>query len=335
MRKSRLTVVFTVMVLVVFIYAFFYARFTGVADWALSSGEADKNVIVILKTSNVRSDFWQAVKGGIEAAAKEMVVNAEIQGPLAETDANAQIGLLEAAILRKPHAIVVAPINDYRMKDVLGRVREAGIQLVLIDNPIEIESPPVAISNDHLRAGRLAGETAISMNGGHPKAAIISDNVDVLASVQRKKGIEEALFGYTDGIYGTYYSLDSEERAYLIAKSLLSSGETPFNTFITLTESATLGTAKAIEEEGQAGKVKLIGFESSIEEIQLLEAGVLNATLVQRPFNMGYLALKSALKLESGRSVEPDTHIESTVVTRLNMYSPENQKLLFPFNENE
>ncbi|MFB9327457.1 substrate-binding domain-containing protein [Paenibacillus aurantiacus] len=333
MRKRRLSLVLTIMTILLVLYAVFYTRLAGVTSWVGVTGTESKSIIVILKSSNVRSDFWQAVKGGVDAAAKELSVETVVQSPLVETDADTQITLLDEAIKRKPHAIVVAPINDYRMADKLEQVRKAGITLVLIDNPIPLDPPPVSVANDHLKAGRLAGATAISMTGGHPKVAIISDNVDASASNARKSGIEQALLAYPDGIYGTYYCLDAKQRAYLIAKSLLGGGQPQFNTFVTLTESATLGVAQAIEEAGMAGEMKLIGFESSIDEIQLLESGVLGATLVQRPFNLGYLALKTALRDINGGDVETTTLIDSTIVNRMNMYSAENQKLLFPFSE--
>jgi ribose transport system substrate-binding protein len=326
MRKQRFTVVLIVVLLTAVTYAAFYFKMFSVAE-----GEG-ATVTVVLKSLNVRSDFWQTVNAGAQVAAKQAGAVIELAGPLLETDAEAQIKALLEAVERKPQAIVVAPFNDERMPDIIAKIRDAGIRLVVIDTPLDVKPEPVFVGNDHEEAGRLAGNKAAQETGNRPLVAIMSDFNFSAISEQRKKGVQESLADYPDSIYGTYYSGDSEERAYDIAISLLR--ERPeFNAFVTLSQSATLGAARAIKDSG-TNSVRLIGFDSSIKEIQLLEEGLLNATIVQKPFNMGYLGVKTALDLIDGKR-NPGTFIDSTVVTRDNMYTPEIQKLLFPFIENQ
>lgn len=44
----------------------------------------------------------------------------------------------------------------------------------------------------------------------------------------------------------------------------------------------------------------MVGFDSSIEEVQMLEEGVFNAIIVQKPFNMGYLGVENTVLLLRG-----------------------------------
>ena len=60
---------------------------------------------------------------------------------------------------------------------------------------------------------------------------------------------------------------------------------------------------------------------------------MIQAIVVQKPFNMGYLAIKTAVQAANGREVEPLIGTGSAIITKENMYSRENQKLLFPFPE--
>jgi ribose transport system substrate-binding protein len=86
-------------------------------------------------------------------------------------------------------------------------------------------------------------------------------------------------------------------------------------------------------DAGLAGRVKLLGFDSSLEEIKFIERGVLDATVIQKPFAMGYLAVRAALnainKIPQARFIDTG----SVLITADNLYLPENQKLLFPFAE--
>jgi ribose transport system substrate-binding protein len=324
MRKQRFMIWLTLAVVIAAVYSVVYLRmFSG-------SGSSDKSITVVLKSLNVQSDFWQTVSAGAQAAAKEMGLELDVQGPLQVNDVDAQIRVIEEAIVRKPQAIVVAPFADERMANVLQHVREAGIKLVVIDSPLEMSPAPTIVSNDHVEDGRLAGETAANLTNGNPAVVIIGDKREISINDERMSGLKSSLKEYENGEYGLYYSGGSEIKAYEIALQLIISHK-PFNTFITMNVSATLGVAKALKELNMAGKFKLIGYDSSTEEIQLLEEGVLDATIVQKPFNMGYLGVKTALKLIEGRRIERITSIESNVITRQNMYMPENQKLLFPF----
>ncbi|MCA1951246.1 MAG: substrate-binding domain-containing protein, partial [Treponema sp.] len=102
---------------------------------------------------------------------------------------------------------------------------------------------------------------------------------------------------------------------------------------LAMNEISVIGAAQAIEQAGMAGKVKLFGFDNSLSEIQFMERGVLQATVIQKPFNMGYLAVKAAIaavnKIKQARFIDTG----SVLITPNNMYLPENQKLLFPFIE--
>jgi ribose transport system substrate-binding protein len=292
--------------------------------------EQERNITVILKEHNIRSDFWQTVSAGAQAAAKEAGAGITITGPLQETDIETQIQLLEEVLGQKQQAVVIAPINDDRVTAELKKVQEANIPLVIIDTPVSLKSAAPFVSNDHTAAGVQAGKVTLTQTGNNPKSVIIGDFVTSGVSVEREKGVRTALLPYSGSVYGTYYCSDSEERAFLIAKTIMKD-HNDLNAIIALNESAALGAANAIKDANKTGLVKLIGFDTSNYEIRLLEEETLNATVVQQPFNIGYLGVQTALDLLEGKKVRPMTYTNSIVVTKENMYSPENQKLLFPF----
>ncbi|REE68056.1 monosaccharide ABC transporter substrate-binding protein (CUT2 family) [Paenibacillus taihuensis] len=304
----------------------------GVLNYKLGEVSPPKarSIAFVLKTSNARSDFWQAVSAGAQAAAKEAEAGLTVEGPLQDMDADTQIRMIQEAADRGPDALVVAPVHDPRMGDILRDIRERGIKVVVVDTPLQLDSPPYYVANNHKEAGRQAGRTAVEATSGKLNAAIISDFPNSGVQSDRETGVKEALDAHADEYDETFYAENSEEKAYDYTKSLLQD-KPALNTIIALSEPAVLGAAKALKERGQAGNVKLIGFDSSVYEIKLLEEGVLHATIVQKPFNMGYLSVKTALGLVAGRRTDQTTYIDSVVVTKSNMYTTENQKLLFPF----
>jgi len=52
---------------------------------------------------------------------------------------------------------------------------------------------------------------------------------------------------------------------------------------------------------------------------------------VQKPFNMGFLGIENAVKMESGKKVKTVVNSGIAMIDIDNIYTIENQKLLFPF----
>jgi ribose transport system substrate-binding protein len=294
--------------------------------------QKEKTVVVMLKSSDIRSDFWQTISAGAKAAAKESGIKLVLRGPLSDADVKAQIDLLDAATREKPQAIVLAPVDSNLLAPAAAKVRAAGIPLVVMDTPLSGSQAQTSVTSNNTDAGKQAGQALTGKTKSRPVFAVISDFRDSPLTTARTNGVLEALTPDSSTNYGTYYADESEDKAYRLAQALIVAHE-DLNGLITLTEKATLGAAKAIKEAKLGDSVSLVGFDSSIYEIQLLEEGLLDATVVEKPFNMGYLGVQNAVKLMAGRPPAGTIYIDSSVVTRETMYNPENQKLLFPLLE--
>jgi ribose transport system substrate-binding protein len=82
-----------------------------------------------------------------------------------------------------------------------------------------------------------------------------------------------------------------------------------------------------------AGKIRIVGFDSTPDEIEFLESDVIDSLIIQNPFSMGYLGVKYAVDAMNGKPVPKIVDTGSKVINKDNMYLPENQKLLFPLTD--
>ena len=57
-------------------------------------------------------------------------------------------------------------------------------------------------------------------------------------------------------------------------------------------ESTTFGMLRALQDANLAGKIKLVGFDSSKQIVDAMRQGELHGLVLQNPFNMGYLGVK-------------------------------------------
>jgi ribose transport system substrate-binding protein len=297
--------------------------------------EITPKIIIVTKTSDPNEEFWQALSAGAKVAAKEFGAEVEIVGPRSDGDVEGQNNILDRIIQYGPlpQVIMMVPTDYNKMVPIARKIKKAGIPLVTIESTLNDNLSDSFIGTDNIAAGKKVGQAAAKLLPLSSEIAIINFVKGSSTSVEREEGVRQELALHSGiKIMDTYFCDGVEDNAYEYTKQLLSS-KALIDGIVTLNETATQGAARAVKEMGFSGKVKLIGFDSSIREINLLEEGVIQAIVVQKPFNMGYLGVKTSIHLLNKVKISPRMDTGSEIITQDNMYTYENQKLLFPFVE--
>jgi ribose transport system substrate-binding protein len=288
------------------------------------------NISLVIKTIDPSYEFWQIIKSGVESACNEEGVVLTVSGPLQENDVETQIKLLESSIEQKPSAIILAA-NDYNMLiPTVKKINEKRIPLIIIDSGINSDIPVSLIATDNIVAGKKAGLKMMDIlsNGDH--VVIVSYVKGTATAIEREKGVKDAIIENPKLILDNIYYCDNlRDTASEITIKVLKDNPR-IKGIIALNDPSTIGVARIIRQKNLKDKIQLVGFDNSIEEIDYLEEGVIKALIVQKPFNMGYLSVKAAIKSIRGEKVEKRIDTGANLITADNMYSEENQKLLFP-----
>jgi ribose transport system substrate-binding protein len=95
-------------------------------------------------------------------------------------------------------------------------------------------------------------------------------------------------------------------------------------------ESSTAGMLLALQDIGKAGKIKFVGFDASDTFIQAMRSDQLHGIVVQNPFNMGYLGVRTMVDSLRGKPIEKRIDTGVSMVTMDNLNSPELQTVLHP-----
>ncbi|OPH61258.1 hypothetical protein BC351_15060 [Paenibacillus ferrarius] len=291
-------------------------------------------IAIVLKTNNIRSDYWQMVRSGAEEAAKEYAVNLDIRGPLSESDTAGQIRSVDEALAKKPDAIILAAADYDGLSSAAEKIARSGTKLILIDSPVRSHPEASLIMTDNTEAGRQAGMILVKGHNGSPfRVMTLSSSKESLTEKERQDGCTAAFASFPSVAYAGNFELEgTEDAVYIQVKNLLTMYP-DIQGIAALNETATLGAARAVKEMKVGDRIRIVGFDSSIYQIKLMEEGILKAEIVQKPFNIGYVAVETAVQASSGIKVDPKINIESRAITRENMYTQENQELLFPMVE--
>ncbi|HSP62286.1 MAG TPA: substrate-binding domain-containing protein, partial [Pyrinomonadaceae bacterium] len=95
-------------------------------------------------------------------------------------------------------------------------------------------------------------------------------------------------------------------------------------------ESTTAGMLLALQDIGKAGKVIFVGFDTSQSFIDAMRAKQLHGIVVQNPFNMGYLGVRTMVEHLQGKTVDKRIDTGVTMITLDNLDASETQALLHP-----
>lgn len=297
---------------------------------ALLEPEGDERVVVVLKTTGRHMEFWQIVRAGIQEAATELDVEPTIVGPRWERDVERQIEIFNNVVEQNPEGILLAASDYNRLVPMAERAAEQGITIVTLDSALNSDVPVSFVATDNVAAGRKAGREIKRLVPREERVAVISHIKGVATAIDREAGVREELASRgEEKVLGTFYSDNDPDRAYEIVAELIESYP-DLGGVVALNENSTVGVGRAIRDLGLEERVSLVGFDNSKEEIEFLEKGIVEALIVQRPFNMGYLGIRTLLRTLRGEKIEPVTYTDSVLVRKEEMYSEENQKLLFP-----
>jgi ribose transport system substrate-binding protein len=288
-----------------------------------------KHLEVVLRSQN--GDYWKIVKMGAEVAAKEFDVTLDFRAPGDEADVNGQIALMEQSISIKPDAIVLAA-NDYKgLTEVVDQAASLNIPVVTIDSEVDSRNAKSFIGANNYEAGKIAGQQLIKLTGAKSSIAIVGFKQGERNTEQREQGLLNEISKYPEvKVVDKVYSLTDRDLAGQLTSDIIRRNP-KLNGIVALNEISSIGVADAIGRMGLQGQVKIITFDSTSEELELLQEGVIQATIIQNPFSIGYLGVKNAVDALKGGKIPSRVDTGIKAIDLNNMFWSDNQKLLFPF----
>lgn len=298
----------------------------------MNNPKIEYDIVLIPKTIGA-TEFWVTFKEGGIMAASEHGVNLEIIGTDDETDEEGQIAIIEEILAREdlPDAMVISPLSYSSMTSLLQKVESSGIYLVLADSIIDEDVADAVVATDNVVAGMELGNYAASLIEQEDQIVIVGHVENASTAIEREAGVRVGLEELENNIQEVVFCNSSYEKAEELTIEMIEKYP-ELKIVIGLNENAAVGAAWALKEMGKEGEILLVGFDSSLEEVKLMEEGVFQGIVIQNPFNMGYLGVEQAVKLIKQEAVETNTDSGSKLITLDNLYDEENQKLLFPFN---
>ncbi len=295
-----------------------------------AGGAAQITIAVIPKgTTQV---FWKSVEAGAQKAGAEAGVRVVWKGPLKENDRAQQIAIMEQFVSEHVNAIVLAPLDDAALVKPVQGATANKIPVVIFDSALRGKAGQDFVSfvaTDNRRGGTLGGAELARLLGGKGNVVLLRYNEGSASTTEREEGFLEVM-GQNPGIHmllkDRYAGVTADEARRASMEILDKLKEA--NGIFCPNESSTLGMVLTLRQAGLAGKVKLVGFDTSTELVQAMRKGEIDALVAQDPVKIGYEGVKAAAAAARGEKVAPRIDTGVRVITRADLDLPEVQKLL-------
>jgi ribose transport system substrate-binding protein len=292
-------------------------------------------------------DFSWMIRRGANRAAADLAkedINIRVIPQAPVKPEPGELERLLEVILPYLDGLALGSYVDTKLAETFKKAREQRLPIVLIGrfDPSSESQVLKQIASDPASGGRLAPEHLLSMldKEGKPAAKIIllrfqrgvelTDNreqgfLDVLnkrIEEQKKAGKPTLTILSSDKYAGV-----NLENATRTAQALLQQfGGQQIDVIGTSQVPSTLAVLNAVRQQALAGKVKVIGFDESLELIRAVGAGEVHGLVISDPFQIGYLGVWLLGQQLAGKEVQPAVKklsVEQLVVTKEKLEKPE------------
>jgi ribose transport system substrate-binding protein len=297
------------------------------------SGSGDEVTSIAVIPMGTTHEYWKAIHAGAEKAGAELGVEIVWKGPQKEDDRAQQIAVIEDMIARRVDGIVLAPLDRTGLRQAVGEAKQAGIPTVIVDSGLDGDEFVSFVATDNYQGGVAGAKRLAEVMGDKGKIILMRVMVGLESTADRERGFLEEIAKHpgieilSDNQYGGI----TTETSYQTGENLLNRFPEVEGIFCP-NESTTFGMLRALTDAAKAGKIKFIGFDSSEKLIQGLEEGHLQGLVLQDPFRMGQLGVKTMVDHLRNPTQEAPKRIDTGVhvATPENMNDPEIQALLRP-----
>ncbi len=297
---------------------------------ATSCRKKDRLVIAVVPKGQAHI-FWQSAHAGAIAAGIEFRVEILWNGPASEIDFTRQINIVDDFINQHVDGIVLAPSHGDSLVPMVERAVQERIPVAIFDSGIRSEKYLTYVSTDNYGAGALAAERAGKIFPGGGRLAVIGTIPGTISTTEREIGFRETIARKFPAlqIVEFQYGMSDRAKSLGVAGDILTAHPDLSGIFCS-NESGTIGAVQAAKSKGVAGKLKVIGFDTSPTLIEDLRAGNIDSLVVQDPFQMGYQAVKAIVNHLHGMVPEKRIETRAAVVTADNLQDPAIQQLVTP-----
>ncbi len=289
---------------------------------ACNRGEGGKKPLKLAFVSNTVSDLWKIAGAGIRKCEQERHVQVDVKMP-PNGRPEEQNQILENLASQGYDAITLSVDAPNDQIPVLNKVAEKAI-LVTTDSDAPKSNRMLYIGTNNYDAGKVLGGEIVRLLPGGGKIAVFVGTFSADNARERLRGIIDATRDHGIDIVDKREDNTDRAKARSNVEDIINA-HPELNLVVGLWSYNGSAIAAAIEALGKKGKVMAAVFDEEDGTLIGIANGAIQATVVQKPFDFGYLSCTWMYDLvtqgEAARSRLPASHVIDTGVDVITLAS--------------
>lgn len=277
--------------------------------------------------------FWEQVRLGAKcAASKHRNINFYWNGVTSESDVSGQQSLLQNLLAQGVDGLVYAATDAKALANVTKTALAQNTTVANIDSGTKPQPPQVPVfATNNVAAAERGTDFLARKLGGRGEVALIEFQPGTSTNETRVEGFKRGLAKHPGLELVAQQSSDSSyNRALQVTQDILTANP-GLDAIYAANEPSVLGAAEAVRQAGKAGKIKIVGWDTSEGQIEALRDGVITGLIGQNPFKMGFASTNATInEIRGDPAGFRDTDTGSMLINRRNLDTPEVQRLLNP-----
>lgn len=268
--------------------------------------------IVTLSVSSLHNPFFRELRSGARQAADASGVRLRVVD--AGNSLDRQAKQVRRAVNHGSDAVLVNPVDSLAADTALRPVLRTEVPVVAVDRRLPGADVESTVVSDDADGAMQAAEAVAEAVDGPGQVIHLQGVPHTSSSISRGRGFEQAI-GYHDELdvvatQPAYYDRGAARtvtsqllRAYPHVKAIFAEND-----------AMALGAIDALGERAGTD-VKVVGYDGIPEALRAIQAGTMDATVAQKPEQMGRSALEQAVTAIDGGLVAPHVPVGVELVT--------------------
>jgi ribose transport system substrate-binding protein len=257
----------------------------------LSCGSAhDSGEFYVLISANLQVPYWKTASAGFAAAAAQMKVRSDVEGPQT-FDPKAERDTLDQAVQKKVSGILLDVTDAALLKDGIDKAIAAGIPLITIDSDAPASKRLFFIGTNNYEAGLMGGQRLAQELHG-------KGNV-VVFTMPDQPNLQERLAGYKAALARTpdikitrVVDIQGDPRiAFDTTTQIIGKERDKVDAFVCLEAQSGKEVAGVLNSFHVTGKV-VMAMDTDQETLDWIQKGAIAATVAQKPYAMAFVGLE-------------------------------------------
>lgn len=242
--------------------------------------------------TNGISPFWDPMAVGMRRAAAKLGCQADWAGPQ-NSEVGAQKQLVEAALAKGVDGIALSCIEAKASEPIIDMVLQKGVPIITFDSDSPGSRRLVYIGTNNFKAGQEAGKVAVKLLPGGGKFYGFVGNISAQNARERRDGFVDATRDHGIELVGVLDDNKDPARARRNVEDVIARYGTEIQGLLGLFSYNGPAIANAVSaQKGLRERYKIITFDAEPVTQQAIEKGLIDATIVQKPYDFGYLSVQ-------------------------------------------